>query len=103
MSRRLNKINQLLKEELSKLIQEGTEEEIVTLTMVETSPDLKQSKIWISVLGDKPEKVLLKLQEKAGIFQSFLGQKLFIRQIPKLIFIMDKNQERIAEIEKLLE
>lgn len=103
MTNRINKINQLLLEELAKLIQEEQFEELITVTAVETASDLKNAKVWLSIFGHQSEeKVLKKVVEKASYFQSYLGKKLFIKNIPRLSFCIDKSGQRVAKIEELL-
>lgn len=102
MSNRINKVNQLLLEELAKLIREELGEKLVTVLAVDTSADLKNAKVWISVFGQNEEEILKELEDKTVFFQSFLGKKLFIKNIPKLSFFVDKSSQRIAKIEQLL-
>jgi len=103
MSRRLDKVNQLLLEQLAKLIQEEFSGQLVTVTNVETAADLKSAKVWISVYNQDEEEILSQLAKKAPYFQGYLGKKLFIKNIPKLSFFIDKSLERVAKIEELLE
>jgi ribosome-binding factor A len=102
MSNRINKVNQLLQEELAKLIQEGGFEELITVTAVETTPDLKNARVWLSIFSQNQEEVLKKVIERTSYFQSYLGKKLFIKNIPRLSFCIDKSGQRVARIEEIL-
>jgi ribosome-binding factor A len=102
MPNRINKINQLLQEELAKLIQEEGFEELITVTAVETASDLKNARVWLSIFSQNQEEVLKKVIEKAPHFQSYLGKKLFIKNIPRFSFCIDKSGQRLAKIEELL-
>jgi len=102
MSKRINKINQLLQQELAKLIQREMQGQLVTVTAVETALDLKTSKVWISVYLQDGNEIVKQLKTKAPYFQSYLGKKLVIKNIPKLSFHLDKSQQHVDKIEKLL-
>lgn len=102
MSRRIDKFNQLLLQELAYLIQKEFTGKMITVTDVETALDLKTSKVWVSVYQGNNQEILRQLQDKAPYFQSYLGKKLFIKNIPKLSFLIDKSPERVAKIEELL-
>ena len=102
MSNRINKINQLLLKELAQLIHQEFPGKFITVIAVETTLDIKNAKVWVSVLSQDEETILKELEEKKGSFQSYLGKKLFIKTIPKISFSIDKSPERVAKIEELL-
>lgn len=103
MSQRMEKINELLKEELAKLIQKEIEiEGFVTVTACETTPDLKKAKVWLSILGKDEGEVLKEVQNKASLFQHILGKKLFLKNTPSLEFRIDKSTRVIEKIEEIL-
>jgi len=102
MSKRISKVNQVIKEELARLIQKKFAPKFITVTDVETSLDLSYAKIWISVYNENTKKVLQELAHAAPNFQTYLGKKLFIKNIPKLTFRLDKSAERVEKIDKLL-
>ncbi len=60
---------------------------IVSVLKVETSKDLEEAKVYISVLKDRQE-VLEKLNEAIPYIRHLLGQKMKLRKIPKLHFIL---------------
>lgn len=102
MSKRIEKINQLLQRELANLIQEDFSGQLVTVTAVETSADLKQCKVWVCSYLQTEENILKELTQKASGYQSYLGKKLFIKQMPKLLFVWDKSIQQAAKIDKIL-
>src|SRR3989337_3644762 len=101
MSRRINKVNQVIQKELAKLIQEEFSNDLITITFVETALDLKSAKVWFTAFKNEKE-ATKKLSKKAYELQRLLGSKLFIKNIPKLSFHLDKSNERVAKIEKIL-
>jgi ribosome-binding factor A len=105
MSLRLAKVNQLIKQEVSKLLQReiGCELGLVTVMDVETTSDLKQAKIWISVFDkDKLNQVRKILEEITPEIQKILNKKLTFKYVPKIIFEIDHSQEHVQRIDKLL-
>jgi len=102
MTKRIERINQLLLEELARLIQEEFVGQFVTVTAVETTPDLKNSTVWISTYQQDEKKILEHLAEKIPFFQSYLGRKLFLKNIPRLSFELDRSFQRAAKIDKIL-
>lgn len=105
MSQRIEKINKLLKQEVSKLLLKEVDfgDVFVTITNVDTSPNLQQSKIRISILPNKKSDEVWDIIKK-NIFrvQKALNKKLYMRPVPKIIFEIDKEEERVQRIEKIL-
>lgn len=105
MSHRIEKINELIMQQLSQIIQKeffgcfG----IISINVVHTSPDIKNAKVYISVL-DKSEsnKVIDQLQKKSAYLEHCLIKKLTLRHVPKLEFTLDSSIDKIDKIEELL-
>ncbi len=75
----------------------------VTVTFVEVSPDLRQAKVHVSVMGDETKQrlSLLGLQTSAGFLQRKVGDRLDTRYTPRITFVLDKgikNAEAVARI-----
>jgi ribosome-binding factor A len=75
----------------------------VTVTFVEVSPDLRQAKVHVSVMGDETKQrlSLLGLQNSAGFLQRKVGDRLDTRYTPRITFVLDKglkNAEAVARI-----
>lgn len=105
---RTQRLNQLLKEEISLLIRcEVKDSRVgsVTVTAVEVSPDLKVGKVYVQASGDEGRKaqVLEGLASAAGFIRTRLGRELRIRRAPELRFFMDRTQEKAARITQLLD
>lgn len=97
----------MLKEEISRLLRDEVKDSrigIVTVTDVETSPDLKNAKVYVQMVGDedRKEEALEGLNSAAGFIRSRLGRELRIRRVPEFNFVLDRTMERAARIEELL-
>jgi ribosome-binding factor A len=102
---RISKLNSLVKEEISKIIQkeidfeEGT---LVTIYKVEVSPDVAHASIHISVIPDSNEKSALEmLKDNIYHLQQGLNKKLTLKKVPKVRFVLDDSIKRAAKMEKL--
>lgn len=105
MPYRLEKLNSLIKEELSKILQREIEfppDVLVTVTKVDVSSDVTHAKIGISVLPDKKaDYIINKLQKNIGLIQSLLNKRLVLHFVPKISFKIDKTAAKIDHFEKL--
>lgn len=94
-SRRIEKINELIREELSKIILREFSVEagvISTIIRVETDADFKKAKIFVSVFPQEKEKsVINKLNSSAGQIQYFLNKKIRIKFVPRIRFFKDEE------------
>ncbi len=104
---RTERVNQLLKEEISRLLQREVKDKrigMVTVTDVETTSDLMEAKVYVQVTGDadREEEAIEGLSSAAGFIRSRLGKDLHIRRVPELHFILDETQDRAARIHHLL-
>lgn len=102
MSIRIKKVNQLLLKELANLLEQEFAGDFITIVDLETSKDLKKAKVWISCFGKEESDVIKKLEEKEGYFRSYLGKRLFIKNIPQLSFLIDKGSRQAARVEAIL-
>ena len=105
--KRTDRINELLREELSVLIRNEVRDPrvgLATVTAVETSPELDHARVYITTLGDDEEKeeIVAGLQSAAGFLRGQLGRRLHLRRIPELHFQIDRVLEGAQRIESLL-
>ncbi len=109
MTRRTERINDLLREEISELLRRGMKDPrisgLVTITEVDVSPDLRRAKVFVSVMGSDEEKTstFQALEAAAHFLQRELRKRLTIRRTPELAFLPDDSLERAARILSLLE
>lgn len=105
MSQRLNRVNKLIKKEVSQsLLKEINFGDIlVTVIGVETSPDLRQAKIKIAILPEGKSDIALGIiQKNIYSIQQILNKKLRIRCAPKIRFEIDKDEINAQRVEELL-
>lgn len=107
MSNRIQRVNQLIKKELSEIILKEVDfprNILVTITRVETSIDLNQTKVYVSCLPEKENKRVFQILNKLiYTLQQELNKRLNMRPVPRIIFVKDKDIKKIARIEELLE
>lgn len=112
-SQRIKKVNEVIKRELGKIILKeiGWEEGgwrpkniLVTLTRVETSGNLQQSKVFISVIPEKETlNVLRILGKEIYNLQQILNSRLRMRPVPRIKFFEDKELKKAQRVEKILD
>ena len=106
-SNKLNRINEDIRLSLSRLLGEVKDPRIhqglVTVTRTETTSDLKYCKVYVSVMGLENEKDFIRgLKSASGWLRRELGQRVKLRNVPELTFVMDKSIEYGAHISSLL-
>ncbi len=105
---RLNRINEDIQRELSVLIPRvkdpRVQQGMVTITGVETTPDLRYAKVYLSILGEVNEKELRRGLRSAGPWlRRELGGSLTLRYTPELVFERDRSIENGAKLTKLID
>ncbi|MGV1050093.1 MAG: 30S ribosome-binding factor RbfA [Solirubrobacterales bacterium] len=77
----------------------------VTVTSVETSPDLRTAKVYVSVLGDEEEReeTLVALRSSHGVIQSRIAAETRMKRTPTLTFHYDDTIEQGVRISQLLD
>ena len=74
-----------------------------TILEADISPDAKNAKIFIDILGvDNEEKIINELNNAAPYLRNKLANKINLRYTPELIFILDKTAKKVSYIEELL-
>ena len=108
MGHRLLRINASIKETLSSVITaEGLKDPrvgFVTVTGVETSPDQRYAKVYVSVLGKQAEReaTMTALDKSKGFLQARLNTALHMKRTPQLEFVYDGTLDNALHIEKLM-
>jgi len=106
-SNKIGRINEDIQRVMSTLLRNVKDPRVnqgmISVTAVDTTSDLRYSRIYLSVMGLQSEKELMKgLKSAAGYLRRELGGALQMRYTPELIFQLDKSIERGAHITKLL-
>ena len=106
-SNRINRINEEIQKELSSLFRGLKDPRVqggmVTITHVDTTSDLRYSRIFVSVLDKTQERDVVKgLKSAAGYLRCELGAALRLRYTPELQFVADDSIEYGAHILEML-
>jgi ribosome-binding factor A len=104
---RMRRVNEAVREVLSARIAEGLKDPrigFVTLTSVDTSPDLRQARVYVSVLGDEKarDETLAGLSSAHGVLQQAIAHELRMKRTPTLQFVFDASIDRGMRITELL-
>jgi ribosome-binding factor A len=106
MAHRIDKLEHLIKEEVSMIFLYKLQDPslgLLTVTNVRLSPDLKIAKIYISVFEkEKRESVLEKIRDKTGFIRTELAHRIRIKFIPELKFFIDDTLDYVEKIEGLI-
>jgi ribosome-binding factor A len=109
MTRRTERINELLREEISALVLKDLKDPrmggLVTITEVDVSPDLRNAKVLVSVLGTTEDAngTMRALHAASHYIQRELRRRLTIRRVPELVFQRDTTIEQGARVLALLD
>ena len=105
-SHRIKRVSELVKREVSKIIQELnlTGCGFITITAAEISPDLKEGRIYLSVIGstEQKQRALAALDRQHGLIQHELAHRIVLKYTPRLKFVLDETEARATHIEQLL-
>ena len=107
-SNRIGRINEEIQREMSSLIRTVKDPRVadagmMSVTAVETTPDLKYAKIYVSVLDKSASAQALKgLKSASGFLRRELGQALNLRSTPELTFVRDDSIDKGAHILDML-
>jgi ribosome-binding factor A len=108
MTERMRRVNEALREVIASAIPGELEDPrigFVTVTSVETSPDLRSARVFVSVLGDdaERERTLAGLASSHGILQAAIAREMRLKRTPTLRFSYDDTPERGMRLQRLLE
>lgn len=107
MKIKFERINSELRKQISLVI--GSEmkdprvsERIVGVTKVSVTPDLRFAKVYLSVFGEDREEIFSVIKSSAGFIRARLRERVDMRLVPELHFVLDNTEQRAAGIEKIL-
>jgi ribosome-binding factor A len=109
MSRRTERVNDLIRDELSDLLLREVRDPrlggLISITRVEVTPDLFSARVFVSVMGTETEQkdALHALNAAAAFFHRELKQRLQIRRVPFLSFRLDTSIAEGAEVLALMD
>jgi ribosome-binding factor A len=108
MTERMRRINEVMRKVLGGAILRDLEDPrigFVTVTAVDTSPDLRSARVYVSVLGDEADRdaTMAALRSSHGLLQAAVAREIRMKRTPKLTFHYDEGPERAARLSRLLE
>lgn len=104
---RMSKVDEEIKRELSVIISQDLKNPnitgLISVTKVKTSPDLKNAKVYVSILNSKSKKNTMQgLKNASGFIRSELARRIVLRYTPELTFEIDDSMEYGAKIDNIL-
>jgi ribosome-binding factor A len=107
MTGRMRRVNEAIREALAEAISELKDPRIgfVTVTGVKTSSDLRQARVYVSVLGNerKRENTLAGLASAHGVLQARIATELRLKRTPQLAFEYDPSVEEGVRMSQLID
>ncbi|MBW4641806.1 MAG: 30S ribosome-binding factor RbfA [Goleter apudmare HA4340-LM2] len=108
-NRRVSRVAELIKREVSQMLLNGIKDDrvgtgMVSVTDVDVSGDLQHAKIFVSIYGTDEAKAetMAGLKSATGYVRSELGARVRLRRTPEVIFIEDRSIERGTKVLSLL-
>ena len=106
MSIKIDRLNNMFVEEISKIIHEEIKNKdagFVTITDARITNDLSFAKVYITTLDNDRDKVLNALNKSSGFVRSLLCDRIKIRKMPEIHFVYDESIEYGKKIEDIIE
>ena len=109
MSYRIERVNQLIRQELSELLLRQIKDprlgNFLSINSVETAPDLKHAKVYVSCICTDEEKkeIMTSLGSASGFLHNELTKRIRIRYVPALSFIWDDSIERATHLMTIID
>ena len=110
MAHRIERINSLIRQEISELLQRQVKDPrlgtFIAVTEVSTTPDLRYAKVFVSSMQEddaNKAEILAALKSAAGFFRTKLAKNLKMRYTPELVFEWDDSIERGDRLLRLLD
>lgn len=107
MSNRTVRVNELVQREISDILRKRYQSEAVAITIAEVrvSPDLRDARVFVAVVGDEEEaeEKLRWLRSKAVEIREEVGRRIVLKYLPKFEYVLDKSAVRGARILQVLD
>ena len=109
MSRRMERINALLRKEISAIVASDISDprlsSMITITRVDTASDLSRAKVYVSIMGhpDQKKRTMKGLKSAAGFVRRGLRPRLTLRTVPEVEFRIDDSIERGADMLRMID
>lgn len=108
MSRRIERVNEQIKEEIAVLLQREIQDPrlqaMVSVTDVDTNPDLRSATVYVSIMGSEEEvqQAMAALRRATGFFRREMAGRLRLKHVPELTFKLDTSIQQGARVLELL-
>ena len=96
----------MIQRELAQLLERdrvGGETQLITISNVDVSPDLKNAKVFVTCLGNTDTGFVKQLSENVGHYRHHLAKQLKLRGVPKLSFHYDHSLERANRLTAIID
>jgi len=107
MSNRTLRINELIQREISDILRQQYQEEAVTITITEVrvSPDLREGRVFVSIVGDEEETTqkMRWLKRRSPAIRKELSGRIILKYLPKLDYVIDHSVERGTRMVQLID
>lgn len=107
MTNRTLRVSELIQHEISAYLHTRHQGEAVriTITAVEISPDLRDGRVFYSVIGDPAEAEACGrwLVEHTGELRHLVARRIVLKQVPKFVFVRDTSAERGVRVNRLID
>ena len=101
MSLRMDKVNSQIKKKLMEIIQDEVDDprlDFVSITRVDTTADLRESKVYFSVLDNDFARIDTIFSRMKGFLRAQLGKRVRLKILPQLTFVPDESIKYSVEI-----
>ncbi len=107
-SDRMRRVDEAVRQVLTDAVAQDLQDPrigFVTMTSVKTTSDLRQARVYVSVLGDETQRAdtLAGLRSAHGALQRRLARELRMKRTPTLEFLYDDTTDRAMRVEELLD
>ena len=107
MSNRTLRVNELIQRELSAILRQDYQSDSVTITITEVrvAPDLRDARVFVSVVGDEAEQTakLRWLRARARPIRQELGRRIVLKYVPRFEYLLDHSVELGTHLLQLLD
>ena len=107
MSNRTLRVNELIQRELSAILRQDYQSESVTITITEVrvSPDLRDARVFVSIMGDEEfiEQKMHWLRSRSAAIRREMGTRIVLKFMPRFNYVLDESAIRGSRILNLLD
>jgi len=107
MSNRTLRVNELIQREISAILRQHHQSEAVTITVTEVrvAPDLRDARVFVTILGDADtvEKKLRWLRARSREIRQEMGKRIVLKYMPRFSYVLDESAIRGSRILNLLD